>query len=36
MQHDMSKLQDQVKQFSLSQKVTEAKMDGLNKGIELR
>ena len=33
MQHDISKLQDQVQQFSLSQRVTinemEANMDGL-------
>jgi len=34
MQHDISKLQDQVQQISLSQKVTEAKMDGLKKGVE--
>jgi len=36
MQHDISKLQDQVQQISLSQKITEAKMDGLNKGIEAK
>jgi len=29
MQHDISKLQDQVQQISLSQKVTEANMNGL-------
>ena len=29
MLHDISKLQDQVQQISLSQKVTEAKMDGM-------
>ena len=29
MQHDISKLQDQVQQISLSQKVTEAKMNGM-------
>ena len=34
MQHDISKLQDQVQQFSLSQKVTKAKMDGLKKCME--
>ena len=36
MQHDISKLRDQVKQISLSQKVTEAKIDGLNKGMEAK
>ena len=34
MQHDISKLWDQVQQISLSQKVTEAKMDGLKKDVE--
>ena len=38
VQHDISKLQDQVQQISLSQRVTknemEAKMDGLKKGME--
>ena len=34
MQHDISKLWDQVQQISLSQKVIEAKMDGLKKGME--
>ena len=34
MQHDISKLQDQVQQNSLSQKATEAKMDSLKKGVE--
>ena len=34
MQHDISKLQDQVQQISISQKVTEAKMDGLKKEVE--
>ena len=29
MQHDISKLQDQVQQISLPQKVTEAKMNGV-------
>ena len=32
MQHDISKLRDQVKQVSLAQKVTEYKMGGLKKG----
>ena len=36
MQHDISKLQDQVKQLSLTQKGTESKMDGLNKGVEAK
>jgi len=36
MQHDISKLRDQVQQISLAQKVTEAKMDGLKKGIEAK
>ena len=36
MQHDISKLQDQMQQISLAQKVTEAKMDGLKKGIEAK
>ena len=34
MQHDISKLRDQVQQISLSQKVTKAKMDGLKNGME--
>lgn len=34
MQHDISKLHDQVLQISLSQKVTKANMDGLKNGIE--
>ena len=34
MQHDILKLRDQVQQISLTQKVTENKMDGLNKYIE--
>ena len=34
MQHDISKLWDQVQQISLSQKVTKAKNDGLKKGVE--
>ena len=29
MQHDISKLQDQVQQLSLTQKGTKSKMDGL-------
>jgi len=36
MQHDISKLQDQVQKSSLSQNVTEAKMDGLNKDVEAK
>eukprot|EP00253_Pinus_taeda_P025302 PITA_25302 len=36
MQHDISKLRDQVQQISLSQKVTEAKMDGLKKNMEAK
>jgi len=36
MQHDISKLHDQVQQNSLLQKVTEAKMDGLKKGMEAK
>ena len=34
MQHDMSKLWEQVQQISLAQKVTEAKMDGVKKDVE--
>ena len=34
MQHDISKLRDQVQQVSLAQKGTESKMDGLKKGVE--
>ena len=33
MQHDISKLLDQVQQMSLAQKVTEYKMDGLKKYV---
>ena len=33
MLHDISKLQDQVQQMSLSQKLTEAKMDGVEAKI---
>lgn len=33
MQHDISKLRDQVLKSSLLQKVTEAKLDGLKNGI---
>jgi len=33
---DISKLRDQVQQNSLSQKVIEAKMDGLKKGMEAK
>ena len=36
MQHDISKLQDQVQQMSLAQKVTEAKMDDLKKDVEAK
>ena len=36
MKHDISKLRDQVQQISLSQKVSEAKMDGLKKGLEAK
>ena len=36
MQHDISKLQDQVQQLSLTQKGTESKMDGLKKGVEAK
>ena len=34
MQHDISKLRDQVQQVSLAQKGTKSKMDCLNKGLE--
>ena len=33
MQHDISKLQDQVQQLSLTQKGTKSKMDGLKKDV---
>ena len=33
MQHDISKVRDQVQENSLSQKLTEAKMDGLKKYV---
>ena len=33
MQHDISKLQDEVQQLSLTKKETESKMDGLKKGV---
>ena len=36
MQHDISKLRDQVQQISLAQKLTENKMDGSNKDIEAK
>ncbi len=36
MQHDISKLRDQVQQISLSQKVTKANMDNLKNGIEAK
>ena len=34
MQHDISKLRDQVQQISLSQKVTEAKMGGMEANMD--
>ena len=36
MQHDISKLQDQLQQVSLTQKVTKSKMDGLKKDVEAK
>ena len=36
MQHDISKLKDQVKKMSLTQKVTGAKMDDLKKDVEAK
>jgi hypothetical protein len=36
MQHDISKLRDQVQQVSLAQKGTESKMDCLKKGVEAK
>jgi len=39
MLHDISKLQDQVQQISLSQKLTEAKISGIEskiKGMEAK
>ena len=36
MQHDISKLRDQVQQISLSQKVTKAKMYGLKNDMETK
>jgi len=36
MQHDISKLRNQVQQVSLSQKSTESKMDGLKKDVEVK
>jgi len=39
MQHDISKLQDQVQQISLSQKITEANMNGMEanmKGMQVK
>ena len=36
MQHDISKLQHQVQQVSLTQKATESKMDGLTKDVEAK
>ena len=34
MKHDISKLQDQVHQISLSQRVTKNEMEVLKKGVE--
>ena len=36
MQHDISKLWDQVQQVSLTQKATKFKMDGLTKDVEAK
>ena len=36
MQHDISKLRDQVQQVSLAQKATKSKMDGLRKDVEAK
>ena len=36
MQHDISKLRDQVQQVSLAQKGTKSKMDCLKKGVEAK
>jgi len=36
MQHDISKLRDQVQQVSLAQKAIESKMDGLRKDVEAK
>jgi len=36
MQHDISKLGEQVQQMSLAQKVRKAKMDGLKKCMEAK
>ena len=36
MQHDISKLQDQVQQISLTQKVIEDKMGGLKRDVEAK
>ena len=36
MQHDISKLRDQVQQVSLAKKATESKMDGLRKDVEAK
>ena len=36
MQHDISKLRDQVQQVSLAQKVIESKVDGLKKSLEAK
>jgi len=36
MQHDISKLRDQVQQVSPAQKGTKSKMDGLKKDVEAK
>ena len=36
MQHDISKLWNQVQQVSLAQKSTESKIDGLKKDVEAK
>ena len=36
MQHDISKLQEQVHQISLSQRETKNEMEFLKKGVEVR
>ena len=36
MQHDISKLQDQVQQILLSQRATKNEMEVLKKGVEVK
>ena len=36
LQHDLSKLQEQVQQISLSQKATKNEMEVLKKGVEVK